>query len=318
MACARALKIAVRGASLVNSGALVLPLGAGFGYACGAIAVKRALGAGVSANWVNFLCNVVMAAFFQVFWIFPGGVMHHSLLLAPIGCGLLFFLGQIFTFRAIASGDVSVATPLLGTKVLLVALFSLFVIGQKLPAAWWIASALASLGIALISFSPGGVHRNLVATVAWSLGAAALFALTDVLVQRSVLLIGYNRFAPVMFGMTGMLSFLYLPFLFKKKHCGEDLSGKLGFPPGGFFWLMTGTLLLSLQSLGIYSAIGLYGSATVSNILYGSRCLWSVVLVWIFGTLAGAPSSQENHAAVMGWRFAGALLLFVAMALVLH
>jgi hypothetical protein len=42
------------------------------------------------------------------------------------------------------------------------------------------------------------------------------------------------------------------------------------------------------------------------------------VLVWIFGRFAGSSSPQENQPTVMGWRFAGALLLFFAMALVLH
>jgi hypothetical protein len=68
----------------------------------------------------------------------------------------------------------------------------------------------------------------------------------------------------------------------------------------------------------MYSAIGLYGSATLTNILYGSRCLWSVLIVWIFGSLAGEVPFVGNRSVVMSWRFAGAILLFSAMALVLH
>ena len=303
----------------MSSGALMLPLGAGFLYACGAIAVKRSLGAGISGSWVNFLCNAVLALFFQIFWVFPESRLTASAMVAPAACGALFFLGQIATFRALSSGDVSVATPLLGTKVILVALFSLFIVGKALPNSWWLASLLASIGIALISYSPGGVHRRLVSTVSWSLAAAALFALTDVLVQHWVPLTGYTRFAPFMFGVTGLLSFVYLPSLLKSKKHAKEYPGTMGVRKMANAWLAAGALLLALQALGMYSAIGLYGSATLTNILYGSRCLWSVLIVWILGAAAGDTLAADgNRLAVMGWRFAGALLLFSAMALVLR
>ena len=67
----------------------------------------------------------------------------------------------------------------------------------------------------------------------------------------------------------------------------------------------------------MYSAIGLYGSASLTNILYGSRCLWSVLLVWMLGPIAGDPSRDAATGRVMSVRMAGALLLLGAMALVL-
>ena len=310
-------RFARRDAPVVSSGVLLLPLSAAFGYACGAIAVKRSLGAGLSGGLVNFVCNVVLALLFQIFWFFPGGQMGIFSYFAPVACGILFFLGQIATFRAIAAGDVSVDTPLLGTKVILVALFSVVLIGRALPASWWIASLLASIGIGMISYAPAGHHGRLAVTVGWSLGAASLFAMTDVLVQRWVPLIGYTRFAPVMFGVTGLCSMFYLPSLLKQMRHAKESFGEARFSIAGMRWLLAGALLLGLQALGMYSSIGLYGSATMTNILYGSRCLWSVLLVWIFGSLAGA-SPLAHHSRVMGWRFAGALLLFTAMALVLR
>ena len=67
----------------LSFGALVLPLVAALGYACGAIAVKRALWAGLSGSWVNFVCNSSMAVLFQIFWFFPGGVSLSTGLVAP-------------------------------------------------------------------------------------------------------------------------------------------------------------------------------------------------------------------------------------------
>lgn len=293
----------------MNAGALFLPLGSGFGYACGAIAVKRAMGSGFSGRRVNLACNGVMALAFQALWFFPAPHVPLLVLFKPCLCGLLFFLGQVMTFRAIATGEVSVATPLLGTKVILVALFSVFVIGRPLPGSWWFASGLASIGIILVSWSPGTPRRHAAKAVAWSLGAASTFALIDVLVQKWVPEVGYGRFAPMMFGIMGLVSLAY--FLPRGK--GEGVAPA----HGGLSWLWAGALLLSVQAFGMYSAIGLYGSASLTNILYGSRCLWSVLLVWMLGPIAGDPSRDAATGRVMSVRMAGALLLLGAMALVL-
>lgn len=297
----------------MSSGALLLPLLAAFGYACGAIAVKRSLGAGAPGSLVNIGCNVVMALFFQILWFFPGRMPGPLLLMEPVACGILFFIGQLCTFRALDSGDVSIAVPMLGLKVLLVALFSVFLIGKSLPASWWIASVFASAGVALISYSPGGSHRRLAATIGWSFAAAAVFALTDVLVQYWVPGIGYTRFAPVMFGTMGAATVMHLPALFKGGFCQDARC-----PAPALSWLTAGALLLGIQSLGMYSAIGLYGSAAMTNILYGSRSLWSVLLVWVPGSLVGSLPERGSRGAVMGRRLAGALMLFAAMALVLR
>jgi len=303
--------------------ALVLPLAAGFGYACGAVAIKRALGAGVSGDWVNLFCNAFMAVLFQGLWLLPGHPLALGMILPPVVCGILFFLGQIFTFKAIDTGDVSVATPLLGSKVLLVALFSFFLIGKSLPDAIWVASLMASFGIALISYSPAGNHARFLEAVACSLGAASVFALTDVLVQRWVPSVGYSRFAPIMFGSVGLFSLVYVLRLMSSRDSFLG-GGTLSFLSAGssFFtslpWLLGGALLLSIQALAMYSSIGLFGSATMTNILYGSRCLWSVLLVWVLGSMAGDSSSGQKRVGVMTRRLIGAVLLFVAMALVLE
>lgn len=302
----------------MSTGALLFPLCAAFGYACGAIAIKRSLVSGLYGGWVSIVCNLVMALFFQWLWLLPGKLPALPLILAPVICGLLFFLGQICTFRALSTGDVSVSTPLLGTKVILVALFSVFLLGKPLPVSWWGASLLATLGIALISYVPGGSHRKLVAAVGWSLAAAAVFALTDVFVQSWVPRVGYTRFAPVMFGVAGLCSLFQLPRQLARTRppgVGADSHGVIR---AGFLWLIAGALLLALQSLGMYSAIGLYGSATLTNILYGSRCLWSVLLVWVLGSLLPERPPGGEGSALMFRRLLGATLLLAAMALVLR
>ena len=302
---------------------LILPIGAGFGYACAAVAIKRALGAGVSSALVNFVCNTVLAILFQVLWLLPGHSLAFGKILPPVLCGVLFFLGQIFTFKAIDTGDVSISTPLLGSKVLFVAVLSFFLIGKSLPHAMWMASIMASLGIALISYAPGGAHARVIEAVAWSLAAAAVFALTDVMVQCWVPSVGYSRFAPLMFGSVGLFSMVFVPRLMSERESTrrDDSYGFLAsrdtFLPPSLPWLLVGALLLAVQALAMYSAIGIFGSATMTNILYGSRCLWSVLLVWFLGSIDSDISAVRHPRGVILRRLIGSVLLLGAMTLVL-
>ena len=126
-----------------------------------------------------------------------------------------------------------------------------------------------------------------------------------------------------MFGSVGLFSLVYVPRLISSKASSRG-GGNLSFLVAGssFFtslpWLLFGALLLAVQALAMYSAIGLFGSATMTNILYGSRCLWSVLLVWVLGAMAGDSLTSQGRVGVMTRRLIGALLLLGAMTLVLE
>jgi drug/metabolite transporter (DMT)-like permease len=292
---------------------------AGFGYALGVVAIRRALLQGVSGGRVNLACNAVMALLFQLLWLVPCHGFSIREVVWPLLCGAIFFLGQVLTFRAIAAGDVSVSTPLMGTKVLFVALFTVLIARTPLPGSWWWACLMASSGIALISYDRQGLHGGIWRAVLWALAAAAVFALTDVFVQLGVPRLGYSRFAPIMFGTLGILSLCYLPDALRAtSHTTSSPAHprrrvwKKAFSP----WLAAGSVVLALQSIAIYSAIGLYGSATLSNILYGSRCLWSVLLAWLLASFHFRGAEATCHR-IMVRRLIGATLLVSAMALVL-
>lgn len=308
-------KSAQRGSSGVSPGAWSLPMVAGFGYALGVVVIRRSLMQGISGASVNLACNAVMALLFQLFWFVPSHSFPWREAMWPLLCGAIFFLGQTLTFRAIAAGDVSVSTPLMGSKVLFVALFTVLIARTPLPGSWWWACLMASSGIALISYDRHGPHHGIREAILWSLAAAAVFAMTDLFVQLGVPRVGYPRFAPIMFGTMGVLSLSYLPAVLRtttfNAHPGASSSGKRIDP-----WLMAGAMVLAFQSLAMYSAIGLYGSATLTNILYGSRCLWSVLLAWLLAVLHHRQGGVFPHR-IMGRRLIGAILLVSAMALVL-
>lgn len=227
-------------------------------------------------------------------------------------------MGQIVTFRAIEAGDVSISTPLMGTKVLFVALFTVLIARTSLPGTWWWACLMASAGIALISYERRGVGRAVRRAVLWSLAAAAVFAITDLMVQMGVPRVGYPRFAPIMFGTMGVLSLCFLPGVLRGESSRPGLQGMKRSPIAP--WLMGGAVILAIQSLAMYSAIGLYGSAALTNILYGSRCLWTVLLSWVLASFLSHPDADpeaKTSRRVMMRRFLGAAILLSAMILVL-
>lgn len=299
----------------MSFGAFFLPIAAGLGYALGVMLIRQSLTQGVSGERVNLVCNGAMAVLFQWFWFVPCQGFDWWEVMWPILCGAIFFLGQTLTFRAIAAGDVSISTPLMGTKVLFVALFTVLIARTNLPGRWWAACLMASLGIALISYHRQGSHNGIGKTVLWTLAAAAVFALTDLLVQLGVPRLGYPRFAPIMFGTTGVLSMCYLPGAFRNSQ-GRGFPRGIGSGKRLSMWLLSGAAVLAVQSLAMYSAIGLYGSAALTNILYGSRCLWSVLLVWLLGVFLHRKSDLPSHR-IMARRLIGSILLVAAMALVL-
>jgi hypothetical protein len=65
-------------------------------------------------------------------------------------------------------------------------------------------------------------------------------------------------------------------------------------------------------------AIGTFGHATVVNIVYSSRGMWSVVLVWLVGHWFQNTERAEQGHTIMATRFAGSGLILAAIWIVVH
>ena len=89
--------------------------------------------------------------------ILMGGTMQPvTLLWQPALVGALFLAGQLFTLLAVARGDVSIAAPVLGVKVLVVPALSPLFVDDALSPRIWIAAAIA---MARLLTSPACVAR---------------------------------------------------------------------------------------------------------------------------------------------------------------
>lgn len=285
---------------------LVLPLVAALIYVGGALLAKRSSELGVGVWRTAFISNLISAALFTLLLPF-GGTFHPDLLWQPALVAVFYLLGQLFNFIALQHGDVSVATPVMGLKIIMVAVFTTLLLATGVSLKLWIAAGLSSLAIALLNRTDGTQHHHVGRTILYSASSATMFAIFDVLVQKWSPAWGLGRFLPVMLGFVAMFSLVFVPFF----------HGPLReVPRAAWPWLLGACLFIGLQSLVFVSTIARFGGATTANVIYSSRGLWSVVAVWVIGHWF---SNREQHlgASVLRWRLAGALLMMAAIVLVL-
>lgn len=282
-----------------------MPLGAAVLYVVAALLIKRSTDFGVGPWRTLFVSNLIGAVVFLALLPF-GGPFPVALLWQPALTAVLFLVAQFFNFLALQQGDVSVATPVLGLKIVLVALFATLLHTQGVTPTLWVAAGLSSLGIALLNRT-GGTRHHIGTTILYSFLTAALYALSDVLLQKWLPAWGTGRYLPVMLVFVAVFGFVAVPFF----HAPLRQIPRAAWP-----WLLGGCVILSVQALVFSLTIALFHNATAANVLYGSRGLWSVVAVWVVGHWF---SNREQHlgAAVLRWRLAGALLMLVAVVLVM-
>ena len=287
---------------------LSIPLFSALGYALAALMLKRATGGGAGPWRVSFLTNWVQAAVFSMLWLLP---TEHPATATHIAhaviSGTVFFVGQVFTFLALSRGDVSVATPVLGSKVVFVALFTVLLGAAAVTPAMWGAVGLTACATALLGAGGQVKSEALFRSLLYGFSAAAAFALTDVLQQRWVRAWGFTHYAATMFLTVAVLSFGLVPFF------RESLRA---LPATSWRWALAGGSLLAVQALGIAWCIVNLG-ATTTNVLYNSRGVWSVVLVWTVGHWFGNTERSQGRG-VMLRRLAGSALLLAAIALITH
>ncbi len=288
---------------------LLLPLASAALYATAAILVKLAISRGADTWSVTFFSNLSMAALFLPLALFARGGWDVSAAPAGVAAGVLFFIGQIATFRSLSAGDVSIATPALASKVVFVALLSLLVPGNRPDPDLWLAVAMTMGGVVLLHQGPRHAASHPLATLGWALFAALTFAAADLLVQVGAPRAGFTLFMPVMFGTVALLSF---PILLPRVLRGTGL--RAGWH--AWSWGAAGITVLALQAGGMAAAIGLFGNATGVNVVYSSRGLWSLLLLALLARRLGVTETALSRG-TFALRVLGSLLILGAVVMVL-
>lgn len=285
----------------------ILPAVAAFLYAVSSMFSKRALEEGAGILRLSVMANVGFCLAFAPLALLDDGFPDWSQIIWPILAGTGFFVGHVFTFAAIKLGDVSVQAPMMGTKVVFVAAFSVIIGAGEVPLTWWIGAGLTAVAIFLLGFSDWSNRAAVWRTMLMALAASSIFGLTDAMVMKHAIPFGPGWFLCVLNTVMLLESVFLLPFL----------EGKMSeIPRKAWPWMLGGAGFMALQALGIGSAIAFWGDATAVNIIYASRGLWGIMLVWFVGARFG-NRERDSGGKVMGRRFAGAMLLVAAIVLVL-
>lgn len=280
---------------------------------------KQAFSRGVSPWTGTFLGNVWLALFWGSVAVIRGEVIPRESWGVAAAIGLIFVLGQVFTYLAFQFGDVSVATPLFGLKVLMVAALSAFGTGAPVGNLVWVAGGLATVGVILIQWSGGrktlqngenpqaeDVSGNrTVLTVVLALSAAFALSLFDVSLQKWASDYSGYDFLPIMFAAAGLLSLVLLPFVTSPKEVKRL---------GAARWILAGTLLMALQAMSMCFSLAEFGDAARTNIVYALRGLWGVLLAWAFASRLKTAEANAGRTTMLR-RLFGATLLTVAVLL---
>jgi drug/metabolite transporter (DMT)-like permease len=284
-----------------------LPVIAGLSYALSALFLKRATVEGGGLWRISFLITWGQAlCLLPLIFVGNGSISDthwgHVLLTS-----FVFFAGQLSVFAGMRYGDVSVVTPVMGIKVLVVAGMAVWIAHEKLPGAWWIAAAISTMAAVLLSGGKPQGGRSLLPGLLGGVGAAVAFAGVDIFYQLWADASGVWRFSSlVMLGMAAW-SLLLLPVL-------EGPWWQIPAIAWRAFW--PGLLATIAQCLIMAFCVVKLKGAAWANLLYSSRGVWSVALVWCAGNAFGNQEKEAGQS-VMLRRLTGAGLMLAAIALVL-
>jgi drug/metabolite transporter (DMT)-like permease len=290
---------------------LVLPLVAGLLYASSALLLKLAERRGIGAGRITILSNLANIVAFAAFYPwdqFPAApaVWWPVWLLA-----LTMLVGQVSMVLAFTRGDVSVATPALATKVVLVAALATVVAPRTVGAATWAAAVLMLVGLWLLLGRPGAHdRRRALVAVAFSLVAATSFACFDLLVQVWSERIGFGLLLTL--AMTGS-EVLSLPLWWALPGPGAAADAPGG--NGRALWpLVIGSALMAIQSVLFVWTIGRFHDAPGANVVYASRGIWSVLLVQMLPAWFGGVEVFTTRG-TFARRIAGATVMLLGVVL---
>jgi drug/metabolite transporter (DMT)-like permease len=225
--------------------------------------------------------------------------------------GTALFLGRICAIRALSHGDLSHATPILGTKTVFVAVLTSFFLEDPITPGLMSGAILTSLAVTLLSITPTPLAKSWWpgkfdrATTLWALLAAFFFALTDIVVQKFARLLGVGWFQPLMFSTLALLTpLLFLPKLSRPSSLHNLL------PPPSRSGVLAGSAVIGFQTSLVILVIGIFGHATATNVVYAARGLWAVLLE---GAAGGGAAANDRRILIL--RLTGAALLLAAVAL---
>lgn len=267
------------------------------------MSAKQAIVRGASPWTGTFWGNQWLAIFWMLVAVVRGSLCEVDMWLPAAVIGAMFVLGQLLTYLAFQVGDVSVATPVFGIKVIVVATLQSLFAGEVISGRIWIAGIMATSGVVLIQWVDSAAtkldRRKTMLSIVIAGLAAFTLSLFDVSLQAWAKEVNTYDFMPVMFGFVGLFSLVLLPKVDSVSHLKTT---------GSFRWMLFATVLMAMQAFSMCFSLAEFGDAARINIVYALRGLWGVLLAWALAKRLRTEEAQLPRI-VMVRRLAGAGLL---------
>lgn len=217
-------------------------------------------------------------------------------------------LANATMFQMLKSVDASLASPLLGLKVPMLALFYTFALARPCTGAQWIAVGLVFVATAALA---GAGRRLSRASWGWLLATCAGFSLSDWLIGETFAAVepAFPAFAPrALFS----LGFIYLV-------CAAAALLATPFCPrlpraGWLRWAAPYAAAWFAAMAALYACFATCG-IVLGNIVQNTRGLLSIALGWLVARAGRTDLEERVSRAVLARRVAAAVLLLAAVAL---
>ena len=246
------------------------------------------------------------AAVFPVLALRGGNIPSWELLWQPAVIGALFLAGQFFTFLAVKLGDVSIAAPVQGVKVLIVPALAVLLLDEPMAAKIWIAASIALIGIVFVQITDQTIQRSkIVYSVIFAVLAALAMTFFDLFLSKWATAWGAGYFLPIAFAFAALLSLAFL----RLANCPRELNHRSVIVP-----LSVGCIFMTLQAIVMTFTLASWGDPTRVNIVYSLRGLWGVLLSWALSRWLKLAQQQPSNK-VMFARLVGAILIGVSVVI---
>lgn len=223
-----------------------------------------------------------------------------------VGTGLFFLIGQGMLFVALRYVEASRVAPLLGLKVVVVALLAVAVLGEPVPLLGWVAVAMTVTAAMLLNRIGGWIPLPAVlAVVVACLGygtsdlhiGLSIAALTPTLSPLRAALVT----VVLAYALCGAVMATTLPWLGSRRPAEWAAAA-----PYAALWLAA--------MMAIFACFALVG-VVYGAMLQASRAVLSVALGWLIARLGHEHLEPRLPRAVFYRRLAAAVLMFSALAL---
>lgn len=235
----------------------------------------------------------------------PGIQVYLWVLLGTSG---FYLAGQFFLFAAIIHSEPSRVSPLLGLKVFILTLISVIFLGQHFNIAKWIAVALTTTAVLLLSGSGKRLEGRFILL---GLLACISYCLSDLCIK---VLVDHFIFLGIFHGAMFSAALSYIV-------CGMFGIGVVVLNPkhsarGTWLYAVPFAASWFLAMICLFSCFGMIG-VVFGNILQSTRGILSIVLGFVIAHIGFESLESKPSRRIVFQRLAAAVLMTTAVVLFL-